>query len=50
VGLDEYDVRTWTGWYRHLTLAVLAHALLVVLRAQAQQEREKGAVSTSKSD
>jgi SRSO17 transposase len=50
VGLDEYEVRTWTGWYRHITLALLAHAVLVVLRAQAQEEREKGAVSTSKSD
>jgi SRSO17 transposase len=45
VGLDHYEVRTWTGWYRHNTLALLAHAVLVVLRAQAQQEQEKGAVS-----
>jgi SRSO17 transposase len=45
VGLDHYEVRTWTGWYRHITLALLAHAVLVVLRAQAQQEQEKGAVS-----
>jgi SRSO17 transposase len=45
VGLDHYEVRTWTGWYRHSTLALLAHAVLVVLRAQAQQEQEKGAVS-----
>jgi SRSO17 transposase len=50
VGLDHYEVRTWTGWYRHMTLVLLAHAVLVVLRAQAQQEREKGAVSTRKSD
>ena len=45
VGLDHYEVRTWTGWYRHMTLALLAHAILVVLRAQAPQEGEKGAVS-----
>jgi SRSO17 transposase len=45
VGLDHYEVRTWTGWYRHSTLALLAHAVLVVLRAQAQQEQEKGAVA-----
>ena len=50
VGLDQYEVRTWTGWYRHITLALLAHAVLVVLRAQAQEEREKGAVSTKRSD
>ena len=46
VGLDHYEVRTWRGWYRHITLALLAHAVLVVLRAQAQEEREKGALST----
>jgi SRSO17 transposase len=50
VGLDHYEVRTWTGWYRHITLALLAHAVLVVLRAQAQQEGEKGAVSSRRSD
>ena len=21
VGLDEYEVRLWVGWYRHITLA-----------------------------
>ena len=26
VGLDEYEVRSWTGWHRHVTLAMLAHA------------------------
>jgi SRSO17 transposase len=46
VGLDHYEVRTWRGWYRHITLALLAHAVLVVVRAQAQQEQEKGALST----
>lgn len=45
VGLDHYEVRTWRGWYRHITLALLAHALLVVLRAQTQEEQEKGAVA-----
>jgi SRSO17 transposase len=33
VGLDESEVRTYQGWYRHLTLACLAHAFLTVLRA-----------------
>jgi SRSO17 transposase len=33
VGLDDYEVRSWTGWYRHITLAMWAYALLVVLRA-----------------
>jgi SRSO17 transposase len=33
VGWDHDEVRSWTGWYRHLTLAMWALALLVVLRA-----------------
>jgi SRSO17 transposase len=35
VGLDHYEVRRWPGWYRHMTLALLAHAFLAVTRAQA---------------
>jgi SRSO17 transposase len=30
VGLDEYEVRSWTGWHRHTTLALLALATLVL--------------------
>jgi SRSO17 transposase len=33
VGLDHYEVRTWTGWYRHITLAMWALALLTIMRA-----------------
>ncbi|MGJ6970128.1 IS701 family transposase [Streptosporangium sp. G11] len=29
-GLDHYQVRTYTGWYRHITLSMLAHAYLAV--------------------
>jgi hypothetical protein len=35
VGLEHYEVRSWTGWYRHMTLALWALALLTVLRAGA---------------
>jgi SRSO17 transposase len=35
VGLDDYEVRSWTGWHRHITLAMLAHAYLAVLRKAA---------------
>jgi SRSO17 transposase len=35
VGLDEYEVRSWTGWHRHITLAMLAHAYLAVVRKAA---------------
>ena len=36
-GLDQYEVRRWQGWYRHITLALLAHAVLAALRAQAKK-------------
>ena len=29
LGLDQYEVRTWTAWYRHITLVMLAYAFLV---------------------
>jgi hypothetical protein len=35
VGLEHYEVRSWPGWYRHITLALLAHAFLTVTRAHA---------------
>lgn len=34
VGLDHYEVRSWTGWYRHMTLAMWAQAFLAVVRAE----------------
>ena len=37
VGLDQYEVRKWIAWYRHITLALLAHAYLEVTRSQANQ-------------
>jgi SRSO17 transposase len=43
VGLDHYEVRRWPGWYRHITLALLAHAFLAVTRTKATNpERAKG--------
>ena len=44
-GLDEDEVRRWDAWYRHSTLALLAHALLVVVQAE---ERKKGVSRTSR--
>jgi hypothetical protein len=35
VGLDHYQVRTWTSWHRHVTLAMLALAFLMACAAQA---------------
>lgn len=36
-GLDQYEVRHWQGWYRHITLALLAHAVLVTLRKRGKK-------------
>jgi SRSO17 transposase len=33
VGLDQYQVRRYDAWYRHITLAMWAHAFLTVTRA-----------------
>lgn len=30
VGLDHYEVRSWTGWHRHVSLALLALAALAI--------------------
>jgi hypothetical protein len=34
MGLDHYEVRSFVGWYRHITLVMLAHAFLVGVCAQ----------------
>ncbi|GAB2940483.1 IS701 family transposase [Nonomuraea sp. N2-4H] len=38
-GLDHYQVRRYKAWYRHITLAMLAHAYLVVTAAHAPKAR-----------
>jgi SRSO17 transposase len=38
-GLDEYEVRLWHSWHRHITLVMMAHAWLAATRRRA---REKG--------
>jgi len=42
-GLDQYEVRKWEAWYRHITLSLLAHAFLSVMRSK-EGPREKGAM------
>jgi SRSO17 transposase len=34
VGLAHYELRSWVGWYRHITLALFAHAFLAAIRAE----------------
>ncbi len=48
MGLDEYEVRTWGSWHRHVSLAILAHVFLAVMKSLGQQppmEAEKGGPS-----
>jgi SRSO17 transposase len=48
-GLDEYEVRSWVGWYRHVTLSLYALAVLAVIRARAPVgRRKKGARASSR--
>lgn len=48
VGLDHYEVRSWRAWHRHITLALLAHAYLVVTRkTAAAPEAAKGGIAYS---
>ena len=37
VGLDNYQVRTWDPWHRHITLAMLAHTFLAVTAHKAKK-------------
>ena len=44
-GLDEYEVRHWQSWHRHITLSIMAHTWLAAIRYRANQE--KGDLSLS---
>jgi SRSO17 transposase len=45
-GLDHYQVRQYTGWYRHITLSMLAHAFLTVTRSKKGTEIQPEATSS----
>jgi SRSO17 transposase len=44
-GLDEYEVRSWVGWHRHITLSLLALAVVAVIRSRVAGSAKKGARS-----
>ena len=50
VGLDHYEVRSWRGWYRHITLAMWAQAFLAVIRAEmgADEAPKRGPLKPAK--
>jgi len=37
IGLDNYQVRTWSAWHRHITLAMLAHTFLTITAHHAKK-------------
>jgi SRSO17 transposase len=43
-GLDEYEVRSWVGWHRHVTLSLFALAAVAVIRSRVARpsRRKKG--------
>jgi SRSO17 transposase len=43
-GLDQYEVRSWTGWYRHVTLSLVAQLCATLMAEQANAEQEKKAL------
>jgi len=43
VGLDHYEVRSWQGWHRHMTLALWALAILAAEAAQAKRGTQETA-------
>ena len=46
-GLASYQVRDYTAWYRHITLAMLAHAYLSATRATAERGAPEPQASSS---
>ncbi len=44
-GLDEYEVRGWTGWHRHATLSLFALAVVAAIRSRVARPAKKGARS-----
>jgi SRSO17 transposase len=44
-GLDEYEVRGWVGWHRHVTLSLFALAVVAVIRSRTARPVKKGARS-----
>jgi SRSO17 transposase len=38
LGLDQYEVRSWQGWHRHITLVMFVQACLTLMRVRAQDQ------------
>ncbi len=44
LGLDHYEVRTWHGWHRHITLVMAAYAFV---RRQRQRTLKKTSIAST---
>src|SRR5260370_21398674 len=44
-GLDQYEVRFWHSWYRHITLSMMAHAWLVSIKLREQEKKAPQSMS-----
>jgi SRSO17 transposase len=40
-GLDEYEVRSWAGWHRHVTLSLFALAVVAAIRSRVLKLRRR---------
>jgi SRSO17 transposase len=46
VGLDHYQVRSYHGWYRHITLAMAAHSWLTATAVTLAQQKRPQTTTT----
>jgi SRSO17 transposase len=46
LGMDQYEMRFWAGWYHHMTLVILAHHFLV--RPQQRLNQREGGLKPGK--
>ena len=47
-GLDHYQVRDYTAWYKHMTLAMIALAFLTIIKT-AEEKRGSSIKTTASS-
>ena len=40
-GFDEYVVRSWHSWCRHITLSMMAHTWLAAICSQAEKRKRR---------
>ncbi|WP_143216510.1 transposase, partial [Acetobacter orientalis] len=40
-GLDHNETRSWHGWHRHVSLVMLAYAVMASVRYQANSRKPK---------